>query len=399
MKQLAGGWRQSEDTLGSCIDPRRTRRDILRLACGSAGALALAPVISGEALSDQAIDAAIAKGFAWLTAQQAGDGGWHSSAYGALKGGAAITSLVLYTVSHLPEKLTSPEMDRWRRAFAFFEPGLKKRQTLASPDGSLDYPTYAVPMWLLAAQRFKQPIPAATRKLLVEYLIAAQLCESRGFEPTHAAYGGWDFLGAADAQGITTGTNVSVLLYAVEALEKTDHPQAAAALTRAKGWLSRCQDSTGDGGFAFTTEPMSLNNKAEFQDAKQSRPRSYGSATADGLRALVHCGVQPTDRRVIESAAWLAKHPGTALVPGFDGLPLELGWQRGLRYYYLASLARAVHWLPPVEANKRRTQIVQALLVEQKPAGNWQSDAPRMREDDPLIATCFALIALRYSAS
>ena len=173
----------------------------------------------------------------------------------------------------------------------------------------------------LTADRAK----TATRKQLVEYLIAAQLCESRGFEPTHAAYGGWDFLGAADAQGITTGSNVSVLSYAVEALAKNDHPHAAAALTRAKGWLSRCQDSTGDGGFAFTTEPMSLNNKAEFRDAKQSRPRSYGSATADGLRALLSCGVEHTDRRVTQATEWLAKRPGTDLVPGFDDLPLELG--------------------------------------------------------------------------
>jgi hypothetical protein len=374
---------------------RWRRRELLKLGCGLAAGLALAPRAPADE-RDVAVDAAVKTGFAWLLAQQAEDGGWHSSAYGALKGGAAITSLVLYTVAQLPQALWESNADRWRRAFAFFAPGLEKRQTLAAADGSLDYPTYAVPMWLVASEQLKQPQPPALRKQLVEYLIAAQLCESRGFDSQQAVYGGWDFLGAADAQGITTGSSISVLAYAVEAIAASNHPSAAKALKRAADWLFRCQDACRDGGFAFTPEPMSLNNKAEFRDARQSRPRSYGSATVDGLRALLACGIEPSDQRVQQAVQWLAKHSGLEVVPGFDDLPLELGWQRGLRYYYLAGLSRALPTLPAAERTQRASQIAKALVGEQKSDGNWQSDAPRMREDDPLIATCFVLTALGH---
>src|SRR5436190_22115582 len=37
----------------------------------------------------------LTKGLAWLLAQQAADGGWHSKTYGQVKDGAAVTALAL----------------------------------------------------------------------------------------------------------------------------------------------------------------------------------------------------------------------------------------------------------------------------------------------------------------
>jgi len=37
----------------------------------------------------------LSQGLAWLFAQQAADGGWHSKTYGQLKDGAAVTALAL----------------------------------------------------------------------------------------------------------------------------------------------------------------------------------------------------------------------------------------------------------------------------------------------------------------
>lgn len=349
-------------------------------------------VLAGDVT--QTVPGALGKGCDYLFSQQAADGGWHSTTYGALKGGAAVTALVLYTASFLPAERRRNERQRFEQAFRFFDAGFKKRSVLASPDGSLDYPTYAVPLWLIGAKGLPTPPPAERVQKLVDYLIAAQLTESRGFERSHAAYGGWDFLGSEDAQGITTGANISVITFAVEALRLSEHPRKQIALDRARDWLFRCQDATGDGGFAFTTEPMSLNNKAEFRDARQLRPRSYGTATADGLRALIHCGVEPTDPRVTQAVTWLAKRISIDVVPGFDDLPLELGWQRGLRFYYLAALSQVLSLLPATASAKRRDAISASLAAEQKKDGSWQNETPRMREDDPLIATCFALLAL-----
>jgi len=46
------------------------------------------------------------------------------------------------------------------------------------------------------------------------------------------------------------------------------------------------------------------------------------------------------------------------------------------------------------EAAKRRAEIVTILSQAQKKDGSWRSESARMREDDPLIATGFAVIAL-----
>jgi hypothetical protein len=42
------------------------------------------------------------RGLDWLVAQQAADGGWHSTTYGQLKDGASVTALVLEAMSHAP---------------------------------------------------------------------------------------------------------------------------------------------------------------------------------------------------------------------------------------------------------------------------------------------------------
>jgi hypothetical protein len=158
----------------------------------------------------------------------------------------------------------------------------------------------------------------------------------------------------------------------------------------AKAYILRCQQD--DGGLAFTCEPASLNNKAAYRDEKLKQPRPYGTATCDGVRALVACGLKPTDEPVAKALAWLAARPSLEVVPGFEGLAAEIGWQRGLRYYYYASLAKVLPRLPNRDA--RTAALHKQLLSEQKPDGSWLNESDRMRENDPLIATALAIEAL-----
>src|SRR5205085_1075888 len=144
---------------------------------------------------------------------------------------------------------------------------------------------------------------AQSRQQIVEYLLAAQVSDARGFKNDSASYGGWDFLGAADAQGVTTGTNISVTCHVLEAFAGEHLAMASTgrqapgklevAMAHGKAYVQRCQQP--DGGFAFTCEPASLNNKAAYRDEKLQQPRSYGTATCDGVRALVACGAQASD--------------------------------------------------------------------------------------------------------
>jgi len=340
-------------------------------------------------------DESLAKGLAWLFAQQAADGGWHSKTYGQLKDGAAVTALALEAISHVAplEKLPKPEADAVRKALAFLQRGFEKRGTIASPDGSLDFPTYAAALWLEATRGLAIQ---TDRSRIVNYLVAAQVTEDRGFAANSPSYGGWDFLGKGDAEGITTGTNVSVTCFVAEALSQEPGARGqepvGTVLSRAKAYVLRCQQS--DGGFAFTCEPASLNNKAAFLDEKLTQPRSYATATCDGIRGLIACGAKATDDPMAKALTWLVKRPGLDVVPGFETLPPEAGWHRGLRYYYYASLARILPHFAASDQDARRTALHKHVVSLQRDDGLWQNESDRMRENDPLIATALAIVAL-----
>jgi prenyltransferase beta subunit len=355
----------------------------------------------------------LARGIDWLLSQQAADGGWHSKTYGQLKDGAAITALILDVLSRLPTPQETRQNKAIERGFAFLAPGLSKSKTVASPDGSLDFPTYAAALWLSATNRLWR----LHDKQVTDYLVGAQVLESRGFENSSPSYGGWDLLGGGDARGITTGTNISITRYVLEALTiQHDHNQkgglsreAADALKKPIGigraYVQRCQQS--DGGFAFTCEPASLNNKAAYSDTELKQARSYGTATCDGILALIAClktesaprndfDQAPTidDASVTKAIAWLAKRPGLEVVPGFEGLPPEAGWDRGLRFYYYAALSRVLPLFPLADRDARRDALQKHIVSLQKDDGSWVNESDRMRENDPLIATALAVAAL-----
>ncbi|MGI8979130.1 MAG: prenyltransferase/squalene oxidase repeat-containing protein [Pirellulaceae bacterium] len=337
--------------------------------------------------------AALDKGLAYLTRAQGKDGGWHSQTYGQLKGGAALTTFVLDALSHAPAEWRNKQMESITRGFEFLRAGIAKRGTIACPDGSLDHPTYGAALWLLSRRRLELAGEERARADLVTYLLGAQCVEERGFEKESPSYGGWDFLGQGDAHGVTTGTNVSVTCLVLEALAEEFRREPGgkqigeiqAALSRGLAWTNLCQQK--DGGYCFTPEPMSLNNKADFRDDARHVPRAYGTATCDGIRALLAAGMKADDKRVVKAAAWLAARLSLELVPGFEGLPPELGWQRGLRFYYYASLAKVLPTLPTADVASRRKGLLEMLLKLQRTDGSFLNESDRMRENDPLIAT------------
>src|SRR5688572_17821086 len=149
-----------------------------------------------EELTEEVKDS-LQRAAAWLVRQQGEDGGWHSTTYGQLKDGAGVTALILYSLRHESFQANGKRVaEAVRRGFEFLGQGIAKRGTIASPDGTLDFPTYAAALWLEAdravrlAGRF-----SADRYKLVEYLVAAQVKEERSFESKSPSYGGWDFLG------------------------------------------------------------------------------------------------------------------------------------------------------------------------------------------------------------
>jgi len=342
----------------------------------------------------ESADNAIARGLGYLVKQQGEDGGWHSTTYGALKPGVAVTTLALYGAAHAPPPLREKHSPHWRRGFEFLRAGLAKHGRVANADGTLDYPTYGAALLLVAIERLKLPATAAERAKLIDYLLRSQLDERRGFEKGNVHRGGWDLLGDEQPPGKTTGSNISLTCCVMEALAGVAAEKTSKARSLAAEWAIGCQDTTADGGFAFTPDGRSPLNKAGWSDAKNSRPRSYGTATCDGLRLLAACGKLIDDKRLAAARDWLVKHRELSRVPGIPATDGETGWDRSLRFYYYATLGRSLGMLPRATARRRALGLIKLLAEQQQRDGHWASASHRMREDDPLIATPLALVSL-----
>ena len=337
----------------------------------------------------------------FLIDQQADDGAWHSDTYGSLRDGAAITSLVLYSFSRLPEEYVKPRRAEIERAYQFLEKGIAKSGYVCNPDGTIDLPTYASALTLASAAGLDYDLTPEVRKKLLDYLVDAQLTETREFKPDNPHYGGWDLSGAQKVLGQTSGTNVSLVRYVLEAFRVTGagHPGVEKSKRLAREWLKGCQNyPNGDGGFFYTPEHKLVGNKAgapSSDDTSDPTARSYGSATADGIGCLLHLESDRSPSSPLDAGLeYISENLTAKEVPGFESFKESIGWEQSLRYYYYSGLVDVLPLLPEAGAQKLAGQIAERLVADQRKDGSWQNDSTRMREDDPLICTALALIAL-----
>lgn len=343
-------------------------------------------------------DAAIDQGLSWLLAQQDEDGGWHSETYGALRGGAATTALVLYAASHLPEEMRLAHAESWNEGAEFLRPGIESEGCVVCLDGTKDYPAYGSAMLIVAARQLPLDLPPECQTQLVDFLAVRQIAESRAFTADNLHYGGWDLMTEFDPPNTTEGSSISLSCYVLEALGPVDTPTAMEACEKARAWIARCAAADGSGGFLFTSDPDSIKNKARLSADEGGQAVAYGTTTVDGMRCLLSLGTTSDDPLLTGSVQWLMEHDRLDGVPGFEDLVTDLDWTNGLLFYYYASLAKSLEAFPVDASAERAAAIQTAVLARQHEDGRWENEATAMRENDPLIATCLAIIALEKSA-
>lgn len=281
------------------------------------------------------------------------------------------------------------------------------------------YPTYVAALTVLVLETPGNERHDAARAALVAHLRARQLGPALGWSPDDASFGGWGYYPReprrpAGAIGDDLlSSNLSATLFAIGALTLGGVAVDDPALVLARGFVERCQnrvaacappDPAGarcpdDGGFFFSPALPDANKAGVITWQGRERYPSYGSMTADGVRALLRLGVAPADPRVAEAGAWLERHFDPAANPGGFATVAEV--RRASAYYYwtwtaahalralgkaeLATARGPVRWAPALAAE---------LLRRQRDDGAWKSDFTEMREDDPVVATSFAMAAL-----
>jgi squalene-hopene/tetraprenyl-beta-curcumene cyclase len=320
----------------------------------------------------------------YLWAQQAPDGGFHSATYGLLRSGQSLTPFVLGALLRVPDGTVAAPAGAVDRAIAFIRRHTSVDGAMGVTGSDADYPNYATALAvdaLVAAQR-RLPAVASRAKAgswtadiapMVAQLRVQQFSEANGWTPEHAAYGGWGMGGAIRRPPDAGHVDLSMTRFVLEALRASGVDGSDPAMTRARVFLERSQNH--DGGFFFSPVTPALNKAGRNAEGFVS----YGTTTADGVLALRASGVPESDDRIAGGIAWLDRNHQSDGVPGFDeGESPQASWAAGLRFYYAAAIARV-----------RPQQLVR--LPEQADDGSFRNANGRVKEDDPLIATTFAI--------
>ena len=329
------------------------------------------------------IDRALARAGRFLAAQQDRDGAFRSKPYSALRDGWSLTPLAALALR------VTPERDAAARA-ARFVAGIVGEHGVRGAD-EVSYPLYAYAIGALVLGA-PENVDAyrAPRDALLAAVRRMQLSAANGWRADDASLGGWGYsphVPARPAGAVTDDllpANLSATVLAVGALALAGTPPTDPALADAAKFVARCKNR--DGGFFFSPD-LADGNKAGRDAAGQFR--SYGSMTADGTRVLMRLrGLGDPD--VIAGLAWLERELDATKNPGVFG---DSEIRRASSYYYW--VWSAAHALEHAQRGTAWAEKLAAeLLARQRADGSWANDATEMREDDPVIATSFAVAAL-----
>jgi squalene-hopene/tetraprenyl-beta-curcumene cyclase len=193
--------------------------------------------------------------------------------------------------------------------------------------------------------------------------------------------------------------------YFVEAMLAAGVPKNDPAIQRALKFISRCQNlpgETNDQPFAKKTTADDkgglVYNPVIDKDNKDATPegglRSSGVMTYAGLKSFLHAGVSKDDPRVKAATDWLRRHYTLEENPGQG--------TAGLFYYYhtfgKTMTALGENEFADKDGKKHiwRQDLFNALKKRQKDNGSWTNENGAFLENNPDLATAYALLALSY---
>ena len=334
------------------------------------------------------LDQAIDRGYRFLLSKQTQDGHWTSRRYPFFQDGYSLTALAGTTL--IQGQQDQAAINRART----FVATLTDRQR-----DKLLFPAYVVAESLVLFGADKEPSRAHLRGAGVEYLRGRQMVEALGWSPDDVSFGGWGEANqvypkpkAPRKIDVNRLADLSSTLFVVSALKASGVPSDDPAIRNSLQFVERCQNfdppagGTKDGGFFFCPGGSSRNKAGKFN--------SYGSTTADGIRALMQCGLPSSDARIVAARRWLIGNFDAHQVAG-DFPSNKATLRQGLYFYYCASAAVALQDSgSPVDEVTWARNLCDALVPKQKEDGSWSNPVPIYCEDDPVLGTVFVLRSL-----
>lgn len=192
----------------------------------------------------------------------------------------------------------------------------------------------------------------------------------------------------------------------IDAMKSAGVANSDPALQRALTFINRCQNLPGEtndqpfaqkateadkGGFVYTP---TLGDERNPRRTPQGGLRSEGAMSYAGLKSFLHAGVTKDDPRVKAAVNWIRRHYTLDENPGQG--------KAGLFYFY-NTFAKAMNALGEdtfVDGQGKkhnwRIDLFNALKAQQKPDGSWTNSDRAFMENNPDLATAFAVMALSY---
>ncbi|MGV8119565.1 MAG: prenyltransferase/squalene oxidase repeat-containing protein [Candidatus Xenobiia bacterium LiM19] len=364
------------------------------------------------------IDLSLERAVQYLTAHQSPDGAWRSETYGCFKEGPELTPYVLSCLYFLPQGGDN--------AKSSYLKGVDYLLSLVNDDGTLKtgpqgfmFPVHTSAMAsrvVVLAQ--KDPVHLRAQTAYLSYLKARRLSGELGWNPGDREFGGWGFSLAvprkpekADERPMFCESNLSATIFGIAALRSAKVPDHDPVYGEVLTFVEKCQNFSDDpahtdpafddGGFFFIPDDDIQNKAGPAGTDRFGRKRyhSYGSMTADGLRALLRCGLPGDNPRVIAALKWLEWNFSTSMNPGtFNKDNEEL--RNSYYYYYLWAVAHAFQAFQKKEILTQYGKVSwpEALSAEilsrQRADDTWINRYTDAKEDDPLVSIPWAVSTL-----
>lgn len=155
-----------------------------------------------------------------------------------------------------------------------------------------------------------------------------------------------------------------------------------------QAWVSSYSDDRG--GFVYFPGNSMAGERLDSRG--RTSLRSYGSMSYAGLLSFIYAEMSPSDKRLVEVRKWLSKNYTIEENPG-------MGMQ-GL-YYYYHTMAKALSLSGVDEVLDGdgnpvdwREELSIRLFDQQKENGFWINQSGRWWEKDPILVSCYAMLAL-----
>ena len=375
--------------------------------------------LAGRTSLQKQIDEALEKAAAYLVSKQSPEGPWRSETYGVLTDGITLTPVAMTTLYYLPQG-GAEGREAYHRGVDYL-----RTLTEATGEGNgrklktewLDFPVYAAATasWATVLHE-RTDETLAVQQAFLDFIRQRQFSRANGWSPDDPQFGGWGYSihvpkkpESREAIARLHG-NISATLFAIGALRNAGVPPDDPIWKDIRVFVDRCQNFMGpdntdhdrfDGGFFFsTTDPA--RNKAggpNLETEAEAVYYSYGSATADGLRALLRYGHPVDQRRVIAAERWLARNFSATDNPGRFH-PQRETLRNSYYYYYCWSFCHAMNALQlrSIKTSEGDVDWTEAFATElirrQRKDGSWANRLTDAKEDDPIIATSLAASAL-----